>query len=80
MSKLQMFAAFGLGQPFTLFTENVYVTGTITGITLESGFFAPNTPHHFNVTMMVKKVENPNFYAHNVQIGQYREFYVKTID
>ncbi len=78
MSKHLLATNFMLGIPVTLFCagRNLWLNGIIQGITLESGFTAPNTPHHFNV--MLKVSENGSVVPS--LNGQCVEVYVNTID
>jgi hypothetical protein len=68
-SKMDILSAFALGRPFSAFDSESksIITGTIQGINLESGFQAPDSPHHFIVAIKVD--------AH-----RYREIYIRTID
>ena len=76
ISKMALFSAMANGQQIALndFTLGLHVKGLISGITLESGFTPPDSPHNFLVTMNVKQCMRWDI------IGTCREVYVKTVD
>lgn len=75
--KMELFSAFANGRPIRLYdgSLNVFMTGRIYGISLESGFSKGQQPQRFIVSLLVDECPE-----HKLCVGKTVSVYVKTVD